>query len=239
MTDTALVRCLRLLRHSAHPLTVTEIAGLLGEDHSYVAVALEKLGERQVVLRSGESYRYNRTPVNEEFSDKMVAVYDRLGRKWEMESLVVGLLCAAAQERHLLRQDTLLRVLREEGFDADDIVALLREEVSRGRVKSLKVAVRKDNEEPFPVPPTLPWHYSSRLVRMRDDEYERVSRRWTEEGFFVQEEVYLTADFPSGMALPTAEYVRKEKAYIAQRIENESFQWWVGLRVGCRYFDLD
>lgn len=239
MTETALVRCLRLLRDGEQPLTVSEIVALLDEDQSYVTVALQKLGERRVVVRSGQSYRYNKTPANEEFADKMVAVYDRLDRKSEMESVVVGLLCAAAQQRHLVRQDTLLRVLREEGFNGDDVVVLLREEVGRGRVKRLKVAVRKDKEDPFPAPPTLPWHYTSRLVRMKDEEYDRVSRRWVEDGFFVQEEDYLIADFPSTMAGPTAEYVRKERSHLAQRIEDESFQWWVGLRVGCRYFDLD
>lgn len=237
--ETALLKCLKVLRDAVDPLHLQDIVQTVGENEEDVAKALQKLGEREVVIEWGGRYSYNRTSANEDFCQRMLAVYERLSEMSEMESLVVGLLFAAAQRRHVVSQHTLVSVLEEEGFKPQEVASRLEEEVSEGRVRKLKVAIRKDSEEVFPVSPTLPWHYIARLVRMKADEYDKVSKRWAEEGFFVQEEDYLIADFPSGMARPMAEYVRRERVHIARKLEEACLQWWVGLRVGCRYFDVE
>jgi Mn-dependent DtxR family transcriptional regulator len=239
MTETCLLKCLKLLRNGDCPLTEQQIADRIEEDQVYVARALEKLGGRELVSKTGEYYSYRTTLANEEFSKRMLAVYEKIGKKCEMESLVIGVLSAAVREKHLLKENTLLRVLGEEGFGADEIGVLLQEQVDEGLVRRLRVALRKEKDESFPSPPVIPWHYTSRLIRMKEDEYEKVKERWGDEGFFVQEEDYLIADFPAVMAGPAADYLYRAMAHVAHKIEDESYQWWLGLRVGCRYFTLE
>jgi len=239
MTETCLLKCLKLLRNGDCPLTEQEIADRVEEDRVYVATALEKLGGRRLVAKTGQHYSYRRTLANEEFSRRMLTVYERIGKKSELESLVIGLLSAAVREKHLLKEKTLLRVLGEEGFGGDEIGAFLQAQVDDGRVRRLRVALRKETDESFPSPPVIPWHYTSRLIRMNEDEYDKVKKRWGDEGFFVQEEDYLIADFPPEMAGPAAEYLYRAMDHVPQKIEDESYQWWLGLRVGCRYFSLE
>lgn len=239
MTDTCLLKCLKLLRDSDCPLTEQQIADSIEEDRVYVGTALEKLGERELVARMGESYSYRTTSVNEEFSRKMLAVYEKIGRKCEMETLVIGVLSAAVREKHLLRENTLLKVLTEEGFAANEIGILLRKQIDEGLIRRLKVALRKKVNEIFPSPPIIPWHYTSRLIRMQEDEYEKVKKRWSDEGFFVQEEDYLMGDFPPAMAGAAADYLYGAMSHVTHKIQDESHQWWLGLRVGCTYFALD
>ncbi len=239
MTETCLLKCLKLLRNGDYSLTEQEIADRVEEDLGYVVSALERLGGRRLVAKTGQHYSYRRTEANEEFSRRMLAVYDKIGKKSEMESLVIGLLSAAVRDKHLLKERTLLRVLGEEGFGGDEIGALLQEQVDEGRVRRLRVALRKETDESFPSPPVIPWHYTSRLIRMKEDEYDKVRKRWGDEGFFVQEEDYLIANFPPEMSGPAAEYLYRAMAHVTQKIEEESYQWWLGLRVGCRYFSLE
>ena len=239
MAETCLVKCLKLLRNSDCPLTEQQIADRIEEDPIYVARTVEKLAERELVSKVGESYSYRTTPANEEFSKRILAVYEKIGKKCEMESLVIGMLSAAVREKHLLKETTLLRILGEEGFGADELGVLLQGHVDEGRVRRLKVALRKEKDESFPSPPVIPWYYTSRLIRMNEEEYEKVKRRWGDEGFFVQEEDYLLADYPPDMAGPAADYLYGAMAHVTQKIEDESYQWWLGLRVGCRYFALD
>lgn len=234
-----MLKCLKLLRNGDCPLTEQQIADRIEEDQVCVAQALVRLGERGLVIGIGEYYSYRTSVANEEFSKRMLAVYEKIGKKCEMESLVIGLLSAAVREKHLLKENTLLRILGEEGFGADEIRLLLQEQVGEGRVRRLRVALRKEKDESFPSPPVIPWHYTSRLIRMKEDEYEKVKARWDDEGFFVQEEDYLIADFPPVVAGPAADYLYTAMAHVAQKIEDESYQWWLGLRVGCRYFALE
>ena len=239
MTDTCLLKCLKLLRNADRSLTESEIAIRVEDELFYVARALEKLGETRLVAKSGDYYSYRRTIENEEFSKRMLAVYEKIGRKCVVESLVIGLLSAAVRDKHLLKENTLLRVMGEEGFGVDEICGFVQQKVDEGHVRRLRVALRKEKDEFFPAPPVIPWHYTSRLIRMKGDEYEKVKRRWGEEGFFVQEEDYLIADFPLEIAGPAAEYLYRAMAHVPQKIEDESYQWWLGLRVGCRYFSLE
>ncbi len=234
-----MLKCLKLLRDGAQSLREEEIADRIHEDKLYVAKALEKLRQVNVLDKVKEYYSYQKTSANEEFLERMLEVYDRIDKLSEMESLVIGLLSAAAQDKDLLRQNTLLRVLGEEGFDCKEISILLQKQVSEGWVRRLRVAVRKETEESSPVPPAIPWHYTSRIIRMNEEGYEKVTKRWVDEGFFVQEEDYLIGAFPPETAYPATEYLYNEMAYVKQKIKDEPFSGWLGLRIGCNYFDLE
>ena len=274
--ETALLKLLKLFRDTAQSLTEKQIADRIKEDQIYVAKALGKLREREVVVKNGEFYSYRKTLVNERLLERMLAVYDKISGRSEIESLIIDLLSAATQYKCLLRQNTLLRVLVEEGFDSDQILLFLDEELKEGRIRKLKVAMKSEVEDfspvppaiPwyytrrlllldeelkegsvrelkvaikgkaesfFPFPPTVPWYYTSHLLRMNDDEYERLKERWIDEGFFIQEEDYLIANFPPEMVDSAREYLDKEMAQVRQKIREESFEWWYGLRVGWEY----
>lgn len=233
--ETALLKSLNLLRETAGSLTEKEIAWEVKEDVVYVSKVLKKLREREVIIKNGEFYSYWKTPANENFSERMLAVYDKINRKSEVESLITGLLALATQYKYLLRQNTLLRVLTEEGFDPEHINNFLQTKARGGEIKKLKVIIRKEKEVFFPLPPIVPWYYTSHLLQMDQDEYERLTKRWTDEGFVVQEEDYLTANFPSEVTHPAKEYLEREMPQIRRKLRDESFEWWYGLRLGWRY----
>ncbi|MBA7608954.1 hypothetical protein ES703_16139 [subsurface metagenome] len=108
--ESALLKSLQLLRNTSELLTEEEIAARIEEDQGYVARALEKLAQRKVIAKTGEFYRYQKTSTSEKFSQRMLAVYDKIGESQKRESLIVDLLYTAVH-KYLLRANTLLKVL--------------------------------------------------------------------------------------------------------------------------------
>ena len=226
--ESALLKALKLLRNTSELLTEEEIAERIEEDRGYVAKALEKLAERKVVAKTGELYRYQKTPINEKLSQRMLAVYDKIGESQKRELLVVGLLYTA-MHKYLLKENTLLKVLEGEGFNRGDVNDLLGEELKAGRIGKIKVTFVGKKGEGFLVPPAIPWYFvPSRLWPIEPDEYERLKKEWTSEGFFIQEEGYLVANSSPNMANVVKEYPDKEMARIRKMIREESFKWWYG-----------
>ena len=94
--EPVLMRSLRLLRDTQVCLTGKDVAEEINENLVWVETALEQLRSRNVITKLGDFYSYQRTPINEEFCQKVLAVYDRIAKKAERESLIVGILSATA-----------------------------------------------------------------------------------------------------------------------------------------------
>ena len=233
--ETALLKSLKLLRDTAQSLTERDIADRTKEEQIYVAKALKNLRERKVVVKNGEFYSYQKTQVNEKFSEGILAVYDKISKKSQVESLIIGLLSTATYYRHLLGRSTLLRVLGKEGFDSDQINIFLEQELKQGRIIKLKLAIETEKQNLPPVPPAIPRYNTSQLPQTNKDEYERLKKSWIDKGYSIQEEEYLIANFPPHMADSAREYLDKELPQIKQKVRDESIKWWYRLGVGWRY----
>ena len=159
--EPVLLKSLKLLRNTQESLTGKDIAEKTEEDRVYVDKALGKLTERKVITKNGEFYRYQKTLINEEFLKRMLAVYDKISQKQICDRVTVGLLSTATQYKYLLSQNTLLRVMEEEGFDSKDINNFLEEEIKTGRIGKLKVAIISKKEGLPPVPPALSFYHIS------------------------------------------------------------------------------
>jgi hypothetical protein len=225
--EPVLVKCLRLLRDSSELLTDTDIAERTGEDRVFVESALQKLRGKNILAKIGEGYHYQKTLINEEFSEKMLAIYEKVSRKSKGELVVVGILSTAARYKYLVDQSSLLRIL-EEDFDSGQLKSFLEEEYKKGSVGRLKVVIRTRENIQLPFPPVIPFRYVP-PYRMNLDDYERIKKAWLEEGFCVQEGDYLMANFPSDMADPAKEYLDKEMPHIRQKIKKQAFKFWYGL----------
>jgi len=226
--ESALLKSLQLLRNTSELLTEEEIAARIEEDRGYVARALEKLARRKVIAKTGEFYRYQKTSTNEKLSQRMLAVYDKIGESQKRESLIVDLLYTAVH-KYLLRANTLLKVLEEEGFDPEEVNSLLGEELKAGRIGEIKITFVGKEGEDLLVPPAIPWYFvPSRLGPIEPKEYERLEKEWISEGLFIQKEDYLVANLFPERANVVEEYPDKEIARIRKKIRAESFKWWYG-----------
>ena len=83
--EPVLLKSLKSLRATSDLLTERDIAQRVKEDQIYVAKALEKLIQRDIVTKNGEFYHYQNTPINEDFYQKILAVYDKVTKKPKIE----------------------------------------------------------------------------------------------------------------------------------------------------------
>ena len=187
------------------------------------------------MVKHGEFYSYRKTLVNEKFSEGILAVYDKIGKKSQIELVIIGLLFIATHYRYLVGRSTLVKVLTKEGFDSEQINNFLEEELKEGRITKVKVAIETAKDRHSYVPPAIPWYHTSHLLRTDEDDFERLKRRWIDKGYFVHEEDYLIANFPPQMTDSAKEYMDKEMPQIRQRLRDEILEWWYRLGVGWRY----
>jgi len=157
--EPVLLKSLKLLRDTSESLTEKEIAERIKEDQVYVAKTLEKLRQRKVIAKNGEFYSYQKTAINEDFSQKMLAVYDKIIRKSKLGLVIIGLLSTVTQSKHFLRQNTLLRVLEEEGFDEERINNFLERELKAERIIKTKIAFISKNKTEVQLPPAIRFRY--------------------------------------------------------------------------------
>jgi hypothetical protein len=226
--ESALLKSLKLLRNTSELLTEEEIAARIDEERGYVARALEELAQRKVVAKTGEFYCYQKTSKNEKLSQRILAVYDKIGARQKRESLILALIHTAVH-KYLLRESTLLKVLEEEGFDLREVNNLLGEELEAGRIEKVQVTFVGKKGGGLLVPPAIPWYFvPSRLGPIKPSEYERLEQEWISEGSFIQKEDYLAANLSPGMANVVRQYPYKEMARVRKMIKGESFKWWYG-----------
>lgn len=153
--EPVLLKSLKLLRDTSESLTEKEIAERIKEEPVYVAKALQKLRQRKVIAKNGELYSYQKTAINEDFSEKMLAVYNKIIKNSKLGLVIIGLLSTVTQSKHLLGQNTLLRVLEEEGFDEERINNFLERELKAERIVKTKIAFISKNKTEVQLPPAI------------------------------------------------------------------------------------
>jgi hypothetical protein len=216
-----LFKSLKLLRDTSQSSTEKEVANTIQEDRTCVIRVLERLRENEVVAKAGEFYSYQKTDKNERFFERMSAVYDKIGSKSEGELIAVGLLSLVTQYNCLLRQNTLVRVLEEEGFDSKETNSFLDQEVKAGRVEKIAVTLINKGEAQLSVPSAIHLNYVHHLMT---DEYDKVRKKHLDEGFAIQEEDYLAANFSPELSDSAKEHLNEKRAWLRQKIRDETFE---------------
>lgn len=240
MMETALPKCLKLLRGSFQPLSEEEIAAAIAEGRLYVAKALEKLTEKSVVVKEGQSYRYQKTAANEKFCARLLSVYDTLVTQSELEFLIVAFLSTAAEYEYLLGRSALLDALEKEGYHAEQVGTLLGNQFQEGRIEKMKMAIKMEKDEPVVPPAAIPWHYTSNFIPVGEQDYENLKSSWAGEGLSIQEEEYLTGNFPQEMIMLARDHLATEMPRIQRNIIEEASAskmpiWWFHSRTIWRH----
>ena len=132
--EPTLVKVLRYLQGNAAPSAYNDIISAVGEGQALVDKALGKLVVEGIVESGDEGYCYRATARAEELCQKLFALYEQVAAQPELELLARGLLCQASGY-YLLRMNTFLEVLEEEGFTPEDVTRFLDGEIERGYVK--------------------------------------------------------------------------------------------------------
>ncbi|MDP2932359.1 MAG: hypothetical protein Q8O05_07690 [Chloroflexota bacterium] len=225
MLEPVLLKSLRILRESGGPLTSREVTEKARETPDYVEKALAKLAERDILTRTGRHYRYNNTPANEKFFERISSVYDKVTGRPERDLAVVGLLAMATQRKYLLRLTTLLEIMSEGGFNAREVELFVDGEVSGGRVGRFRIVLGTRRKILFATPPVLPFHYIAHFPPIDPAEYDRMKKDWIDSGFFVTEEDYLMANYPDEIVNPARECLNREMSHIRDRLKERALAY--------------
>lgn len=172
--EPVLLKSLKLLRDTSESLTEKEIAERIKEEQVYVAKALQKLRQRKVIAKHGELYSYQKTAINEDFSEKMLAVYNKIIKNSKLGLVIIGLLSTVTQSKHLLGQNTLLRVLEEEGFDEERINNFLAREIKAERIVKTKIAFISKNKTEIQLPPAIRFRDVFPYEAKLEEDYQRL-----------------------------------------------------------------
>jgi hypothetical protein len=173
--EPSLLKSLRLLRETKEPLTEEDLVERTKEDLAYVKGALGKLVDRGVIAKHGEFYQYRQTHMNEEFFRKIQAVYEKAIRKPKIELIVRGLLSDTGRAfpcyRHravlmrggvampyLFRLKTLLKLLEDEGFDSEQVLGFLKEEMESGWLGKFEFYIGSEDKLSLLIPSCLPFY---------------------------------------------------------------------------------
>lgn len=231
MIEPCLPRVLRLIQQHPEKVSVEKIAQRINEDRNYVALALEKLAQRRIIVKEGEFYAYRKTLSSKEFAEKIMAVYDEVTKKRERELLCIGIVAMASQYKYLISSNTLLQTLKMEGFEPEETNGFLEQEIADGRIVGVRIIVGNKSGVFPSIPPFLPSYYIPRYCQhLCLEEYERNKQRWVASGLFILEEDYLAANFPDEIAIQAKEYLDKEMDRVKESLNQKAFQFWYGLR---------
>ncbi|MDY6835874.1 MAG: hypothetical protein SVY53_13855 [Chloroflexota bacterium] len=220
--EPALPKSLRILRATQNPLTVKEIADQIQEDPPHVEKVLEELSSRNIVARSGKSYRYDKNDKNDEMADKVLAVYEKIAQRARREQLVVGILSAASDYNWSLRFGTLCKTLEYEGIESEGLDISLHEANEEGSIGWIRIACVSKEKITFPVPPFLPLSYVIYLRRLEPDVYETFREQWFASGLSIWEEDYLIGNYPPHQYHPAMQNIDKELKRMRARVEQEA-----------------
>jgi len=220
--EPVLPKSLRLLRAAQNSLTSKEVAEQIQEDLAHVEKVLEELSSRNIVVKTGESYRYEITNNNDEIAEKVLAVYHKVAQRARREQLVVGILSAASDYSWSLRLGTLHKTLEHEGIESEGLDGSLREANEDGSIGWIRIACVSKENVIFPVPPFLPLSYLIYLRRLEPDVYETFREQWFASGLSVWEEDYLIGNYPPHQYYPAMQHIDEELKRMRSRVEQEA-----------------
>ena len=106
-------------------ITIEEVASCVGESEGDVCRVLNKLVEKELVVKDHELYYYEHTPRSKDLADKMFMLYEKV-KKPAKEQIFKDLV-----SEMFMRPDILEKRLKEEGFTPEEIEELLEEEIEK------------------------------------------------------------------------------------------------------------
>ena len=220
---------IKILRHlrTGEAGTRADIIKAVTEGQEYVDRALSDLLSRGIITRQEERYAYSATLEADNFCEKLFALYHRLVRTPQKESLVRGLL-SQRNLRYLFRLRALLEILEKEGFAAEEVTSFLEDERRSGYISTVRVVFV--SQAPLPAPLYIPAHYMSYFGNVEADEFEGLQERYRGSGRELKAEDYLIGTYPPEMANEAINYLDREKPEIIEALRRQAFSESYGFR---------
>lgn len=219
MFTPAITKVLKYLRENPTKKTKEQISSIIGEKQEYVNRALDKLVAIKVVAEEEGFYWYTFTLYSEDFSTKMLEVYDRVGKRPVKELLIRGLICQIPSH-YLFHAETLLEILEKEGLDRKELEEFLEREIEDGYLKKIRIIYLGMGHLSLPL--YIPSYYITHLRIVEWERYEGLKHKGAES----YEEDYLMGQYPPELAEPAKEYIERERKDVKDKLKKEIFSTW-------------
>ena len=218
-----LIKIIKYLNSCKNPIVIKDIISATQEGQVLIDRALDKLILDGVVKNANETYCYIDTPENEETCQKLFDLYDNLINKPKLELLVRGLLCRT--EGHcLMRLSTYLTVLTKEGFDVDEMIYCLEDEIERGYIT--RVPISYIGGVPVSPPLTIPAAYSLRDITAY--ECQKVKEWFGNLDYSYGEADCLLGDYPDEIVKAAVEHMETMHKELLRVLDTKTFRQWHG-----------
>lgn len=212
MTDLpVIVRILKYLRNNrGKGLTEEEIIEGICAEREYVDQALEKLVQKGIVLRENEHYLYQATPWADDFSQKVLTLYERMRiRRRPLKELLIR---GAIASQSAVKAEALLKALEEEGINKEEILAFIENEVQKGYIKRMRLVYLDMGTFIIPLAKYFP------TIELSWDELAEIRESYRRVGLELCEDVYLIENYPLELARPAREYLKQEWPSVKDKI---------------------
>ncbi len=226
MFTPTIIKVLKYLKDTGAKKTKEELATIIEEELEYVNKALERLVTINVVTQKEEGFLYHTTPYSDEFSARLLEVYETVSRKPAKELIMRGLICQIPSQ-YLLHIHTLLEILGQEGVDKQELEQFLEQEMANGYLRRIKVIYI--GIEPSTIPICIPpyYYYHLRHLGIIDHEkYKSIKQEY--QGYELHEEDYLIAQYPPEVANPAKEYIERERKEMRDSLRRKGWLSWGG-----------
>ncbi len=222
-----IVKVLKYLEDNGVPADYQDIIRAAGGCQAHADRALRELKERGLIEECGVGcYRYTATKDAHEFSHKLYALYDKISSRVKKELLIRGLL-SQPRPQYLWKMEKLLEVLLSEGFEREDVITFIEEELHKDYLKRIKMIFA--GKIPFNAPDFIPYYNISGIRNVDGDDYKQLKEHCRNLGLAINEEYYLAANYPEDVSAPALHYVDEEKKKERDTLMEEAFRNWQGL----------
>ena len=216
MMEPVVIKVLQWLwEHSPQGFAPEDIAPQVRATVPQVNQALQELRRRDLVEEAEGKYSYRPSEARQRVAGALLAIYHRLTLKPRRELLVRGLL----SQRVPLRVSVLLEVLEGEGFEREETLRFLEQEMQRGYLQRVRVLRL---EPDIPAYPFARWLHPRFL---EPEEYEHLRQVYRQRGIPFREEDCLLGNYPPEIALPARQYVEQEYAELRQQVVRRGWMW--------------
>ncbi len=195
-------------------------------DRPYVQKAVEMLVAQGIITRHDGVISIARGEANDRRVESILRFYSGVDRAVKGSLLFRGIL-NAARYSCLVHLGALVGLMGEEGFNRQDVEALLAKDGREGYVERLTVAYRTREGLSYKSFPFIPLHHYPQYIMMKPDAQGRLQQRLKGAGVTIIEEEYLLGRYPKEIALQSREYLAREKEHLSDKIRDEGFDpWW-------------
>ncbi len=195
-------------------------------DLRHATKAVDILLQHGVIARERGRLRICQGSIAKTWVDQIVRFYSDIQRATRKELMVRGIL-NATYYKCLIHSVTFIEMMEHEGFDRQETLRTLEDEVRQGYVQHLKIAYRTRSGVKHKFFSFIPLYYYPHFVVMDASTAEPMRSRLEGAGIVLEQEDYLLGNYPKELAAQAREYIQKEKNHIKDRIKGEAFDvWW-------------